>query len=160
MGLTTVAACGESRRGTIRREDGMKKATVQAYDPKALNLKRPSGRAKAVQCSLSHEVGWRLQQLASLLGVGPGMIVEALIGPTVMGVRLPYDSYGQLSIGNTSASASRVESGESEGDPTGETLPMGESVTSSEPKSQVASPGGGEGGKTPPAPAKTKLRRA
>lgn len=137
---------------------GPRYQTVQACDPKLLNLKRPPGRTKAVQCSMSHEVAWRLQKLASLMDVGPGQLVEALIAPTVLGVRLPYDSYGRASIPSTSESVGGMEGQEGQENGAGETLPIAEGMHVPPIGDVSIGPGAGEGGEKPPAPSARKRR--
>ena len=103
--------------------------------------------------SLTIEVGWRLRQIATQMGVSPGQLIEVLIAPTVRGPRLPWETIGRVSMGLTPITESGVETQESDGEGAGETLPIGETLTSSDQQSLMPESGAGEGGEKPPAPA-------
>lgn len=128
----------------------MRVEDLKAELKKLLGKKR--GRTKTVVSTLDHEVGWRLQKLASLWGVPQGAIVEILIRETVAQFRLPYDTFGRESMWNTSAIEGGMEIQGSDGDGAVETLPIGEGLTSSDESMLMPGSGAGEGGGKPPAP--------
>lgn len=135
-----------------------------AMEPKELRSElarftRGRGVTKAVSCTLSHEVAWRLQQVASMMSVGPGQIVEVLIRDTVLAVRLPYDTYGRLPIAGTSASDGGVKSPAGEARGTVETLPIGEELRPSPTEGEDTTAGGGEGGRAHAPAAAPKARK-
>lgn len=131
---------------------------VEAHDPKSLlSRRRAKGATMVVACTLSHEVGWRLRQVASMLEAGPGELVEALIAPTVMAVRLPYDQYARIERKGGPASARGAASRGARENPPVETVPIAGTFTSPPIAGGASIPGGGEGD---PLPAPKLKKRA
>lgn len=133
---------------------------VQAYDPTTLELKRWSKTPpRKGQITLSHEIWWRTWRIAADLGVAPGLLIESLIGPTVLGPKAPYDTYGRAHLRRITGSAGAMESQGIEGEQTGSETESGDTQAIPADDGAPALAGAGEGSRKGPAPSK-KGRKA